>query len=539
MRMNNGYDDLRAWYLASLRRRVAQDVAPNLTPMSLVRADAGIVEQLILERSQKRTASVALPANRNVSFATSLSIPATRIAIVLGAVSVAWLLGMFFLLNQEPAPITLIRVMCFIAIAGITAACFGIWWLFKKNVISRLNEIRELAKGELDNQYSVVAPNTDSELDFVFMLVQRLCSAHSQSVERERAIADYSPHLICSVDKKGRLLAVSPGSENLLGYGPHEMSGGMLMRYVFEEDVPATLKHFNSSAKDQASARFEARMRRKDGQTMHAAWSIEWSETQQLGYCVAQDVTHINEMAALKREFVAMITHDLRSPISALVANTRLLQLGVVGEMSAEALIRLKSMQKSGERLMALVNELLEIERAECGKMELERSTVSVEKMLESVRDAIQSLAESKKIKLLCGSCDTNFLGDERRLTQVLINLVSNAIKFSPANETIRIDVACDAGQIEFRVSDNGRGIPAEDCAKVFDRFKQVEMQDSTISGGSGLGLAICKGIVDAHGGSIGVQSQQGVGSTFWFRVPLEIVDPLGAAPTQDSTDVR
>ncbi len=522
--MNNGYDDLRAWYLASLRRRVAQDVAPNLTPMSLLKADAEIVEQLILDRAQKRTGSTTVQAD-NVSRAMSLAVPATGFGIVCGTVSVVWLLSMVFLLSQENVPLTFVRDMCFIGIAGVMAACFGSWWLFRKRVISRLNEVRELAKGELDSQYSLIAPQTDSELDFVFTLVERLCRAYSESVERERAIADYSPHLICSIDKQGRLVAVSPGSESLLGFTPHEMSGTMLMRYVTEEDVPLALKHLISPAKEQGPIQFETRMRRKDGQIMHAAWSIEWSEAQQLGYCVAQDVSHINEMAALKREFVAMITHDLRSPLSAIVVNTQLLQMGVVGDMSDEAQARLKSMEKSGERLMALVNDLLEIERAESGKLELDRSTVSVERMLDSVRDAIQSLAESKKIKLECGVYDSAFLGDERRLTQVLINLVSNAIKFSPADSTIRIDVACDPNEIEFRVCDNGRGIPADDCAKVFDRFRQVEMQDSTISGGSGLGLAICKAVVDAHQGTIGVESQQGVGSTFWFRLPLAEVE--------------
>lgn len=445
--------------------------------MSLVQTDAKLVERMILEREQNYGAALpeALLEHSNDGFVGQ------KTCIILATVMFVMLISIAVMLWQDPAPMGALRIFSAGALLLGLAACV---------VVSRI--------------------------------LSRLSHAYSQSLERERGIADASPHLICSLDADGRILAVGPTSTSLLGYGPEEMSGNMLIAHILEEDIPSALKSLAVVAKQHAAGDFETRMRRKDGKVIHTSWSLQWSEAQQTSFCIAKDITPVKEMAELKREFMSMITHDLRSPLAAIVMNSKFLQVGGGGELPEEALQRLRSMEASGERMISLVNELLEIERAESGNMQLDRTKVTVQTVMEAARDAIQPLAEAKNIKVVYSESNDFFVADGRRLVQVLINLISNAIKFSPADSTIRVEVEMETLTVEFRVSDSGRGISPEDCPRVFDRFKQVELADATLRGGTGLGLAICKAIVDAHGGSIGVDSKIGAGSTFWFRLPVK-----------------
>jgi signal transduction histidine kinase len=145
-----------------------------------------------------------------------------------------------------------------------------------------------------------------------------------------------------------------------------------------------------------------------------------------------------------------------------------------------------------------------------------------VSTLVERHLEIVAPLAEKKNIRLTSDVCDAFMFGDQDLLIQVLVNLLANAIKFSPENEKIEVIAQEHENAIEFKVIDHGRGIPAEYKDKVFDRFQQVELNDARLKGGTGLGLAICKAIVESHHGQIGVESELGMGSTFWFTIPLE-----------------
>jgi CheY-like chemotaxis protein len=171
-------------------------------------------------------------------------------------------------------------------------------------------------------------------------------------------------------------------------------------------------------------------------------------------------------------------------------------------------------------RLIGLVNDILDLERLEQGRLQMEIGEVALADVLARTREAVQAFAAERQVAVETDPTTVTVQGDSGRLVQVLVNLVSNAVKFSPAGSAVRVTVRENEGRVRVEVIDRGRGIPASHRAAIFERFRQVESSDARDKGGTGLGLAICKAIVEQHGGEIGVESEVGQGSTFWFEIP-------------------
>ncbi|MBX9723053.1 MAG: cell wall metabolism sensor histidine kinase WalK, partial [Candidatus Obscuribacterales bacterium] len=228
------------------------------------------------------------------------------------------------------------------------------------------------------------------------------------------------------------------------------------------------------------------------------------------------------ELETFKRELISIVSHELRTPLLSISSALELLGAGALGDLSDKGKNRLHYAQEEADRLIRLINDLLDIEKMEAGKFVLDKSEFKVEELINSSLAAVAQLAEPRNIKLEAVPVDAKIFADRDRLCQVLINLLSNAIKFSPVAGVIKVRVETKSNAMEFRISDQGRGIPEELRQKIFDRFIQVEKADESERGGSGLGLAIAKAIVEQHGGTIGVESLLGQGSTFWFELPIK-----------------
>jgi signal transduction histidine kinase len=229
---------------------------------------------------------------------------------------------------------------------------------------------------------------------------------------------------------------------------------------------------------------------------------------------------HLLGLEAFKQELISIVSHELRTPLLSISSALELFSAGAMGELSEKGLARLKLAQGESARLIRLINDLLDIEKMEAGKFVLDTKQFNISEVVETSIESVRALAEAKAVKLEteCFDDAATLVADKDRLCQVLINLLSNAIKYSPENETVKLAVeSLPAGRIKFMVMDRGRGIPDELKDKIFDRFVQVEENDARVHGGSGLGLAISKAIIEQHGGNIGVESQMGIGSSFWF----------------------
>jgi signal transduction histidine kinase len=201
-----------------------------------------------------------------------------------------------------------------------------------------------------------------------------------------------------------------------------------------------------------------------------------------------------------------------------------LIEGGLAGEVSAPAMQMIKIGRAESDRLIRLINDILDIKKVEAGQMELNREPVQPQQLVCKTLDAIAGMAAESQVKL-CSYIGTrdNIYADNERLMQVLTNLVSNAIKFSPCNSEISVSVEPSRNQmVRFAVRDQGPGIPANKMHKLFGKFQQLDSSDTRKKGGTGLGLAISKAIVEQHGGSIGVDSEEGKGCIFWFDIPID-----------------
>lgn len=221
----------------------------------------------------------------------------------------------------------------------------------------------------------------------------------------------------------------------------------------------------------------------------------------------------------LQRNFVSTVSHELRTPLTSIHGSLRLLLSGALGPVTADADAAVRIAERNTARLLSLVNDILDCERLDAGQ-DLRLAPVAVATLVGQAVESVQLLADEKALALERPDVSGTVQGDADRLVQVLVNLLANAIRFSPRHGVVTIAAAERFGSVEVTVRDRGRGIPADQRALVFEPFHQVDASDARARGGSGLGLAICRRIVDRHHGAIGVESVEGEGSTFWFRIP-------------------
>jgi signal transduction histidine kinase len=248
---------------------------------------------------------------------------------------------------------------------------------------------------------------------------------------------------------------------------------------------------------------------------------VHWSTIEKSFYCVASDITARREVERLKQEFISMMSHDLRTPLMSIQASLALLGAGASGQLQPSAAKNVQDAERNISYIISLINSLIDVERIETSKLQIYISLTSLTPVLENAVQAVRGLAANKGIELSFRSLDVELEIDSDRIVQVLINLISNALKFSPRDTKISVYAKVVGDEVEICVADQGRGIAEGDLEVVFERFAQVEEADAREKKGSGLGLAICKAIVEAHHGTIGVRSRLGEGTTFWFRVPL------------------
>ena len=232
-----------------------------------------------------------------------------------------------------------------------------------------------------------------------------------------------------------------------------------------------------------------------------------------------ETIERLNEVERLKNGFLSTVSHELRTPLTSIRGSLGLLASGVVGALSGEAVEVVAVAERNAVRLMALINEILDLERLESGTIELHFAQVPVESILRRAMESLPAFGQDHDITVEAPEVSATIWADADRIVQVVVNLLSNAVKFSPSGGVVTIGVAPRERSVEFRVTDRGRGVPVAERRAIFERFRQVETSDAREKGGTGLGLAICKSIIEQHGGTIGVESEEGSGSTFWFRV--------------------
>jgi PAS domain S-box-containing protein len=504
-------DALSKWYLARLRRRAHQAAAgANLTPAALIAADRERVEKMIVDNATetgiKRTASMpALPPSN----------PQSKISLILPALIVVFqLLAAVSLFVPALSAMQIPAILCVVSLICAAMSLFTQLKLKK-----RLDDLRDETFGD---EVNVEELERIDVIECIRYLFTRRDTIIEELREKEKAIVEFSDDIVISLDASLKITSTNPSSARLLGYSADEFLGHSIKQFILQEDLEKSEKALEGARGIKKESVFENRVKKKDGNSIDFFWQVEWSRTANGFFCIAHDITSRKNSERAKQEFVAMLSHDLRSPLGAIQGSLVLLKAGAMGALSEQAMTRISSAERIATQLIRLINDLLDIEKAEAGKFELVKEEFSLSEMLSQTLESVQTLADQKKITLEKTDFEAQIIADRDRLFRVLVNLLSNAIKFSPENSKVTVEAEIKLGFVEIRVSDQGRGIARADQVRIFDRFQQVEAADATIKGGSGLGLAICRTIVEKHGGTISVESEPGKGSTFKFKIPLK-----------------
>lgn len=397
-------------------------------------------------------------------------------------------------------------------------------YVFTRELVNRLSSIEKKAGLLAVESPSVINAAADAGTDEIAELDAALRSASvklSEARARQAVVLDNSADVICSLDARLKFSAVGQASLKLWGYSPDELLGQSVLNIVATDTAGNTSDAFLAIRDRGEEGQLENVILCSSGIAKNSVWSVSWSAERKQYFCVVHDVTELRTIEKLKQHFLSVASHDLRAPLTSVTLNVSIVTESLADQISPEAKRELERVQTSAQRLSALVNELLELDKLEAGKFGLEFGRVGVSDACEAAKTLLFGLARQSKVTLAGPAGDAVVRSEEKRLVQIITNLLSNAIKFSPEGGTVSLSVEVKDGQAEIRISDEGPGIAPSECALIFEKFSQARSAAGTAQKGTGLGLAVVKALVDSHGGTVGVESVLGKGSTFWVKLPL------------------
>jgi PAS domain S-box-containing protein len=404
------------------------------------------------------------------------------------------------------------------------------------HLLLTVDDISVSKQAELDLQtYAAKLEQSNRDLQAFAKELKQAEAVLRASEAKYRALVDTSPDGITLTDLEGKLLLCNQQTARLHGYEDSQAMYGINAydliapehRQLAEQNTRETYEKGNIT-------NVEYTMLRKDGTRfpaeLNAALLRDADGAPATFIGIIRDITERKRameaekrLLELKEEFIASISHDLRTPLFSLMGYLDLLRNGKVSDADVQNEF-LDRAAEDVDRLLDMVNELLDVSRIENKRLTLNLEQVSLSQLILEILQSFQERANARQISLQSHGVDRNLLAevDPLRLRRVISNLIENAIKFSNAGGGITISAEFNNGNIIIQVIDKGCGISAEDCLKVFDKFYQVSTTLNTNRSGTGLGLYISKQIVEAHGGSIGVISQLGSGSTFTVTIPVK-----------------
>jgi PAS domain S-box-containing protein len=408
-------------------------------------------------------------------------------------------------------------------------------WFYKVGILDRIKTIAKntdaLAKG------TALAPplRGGDEIAKFDQAFHSMLDQLKRAGQIEQELFENASDVICVIDADNNVVRVNPACVKDWGVKPEEICGENLQLIISESDYQMALNAISEAKEKNASVEFEARTAGKNNNQRIGQWSVYWSPDEAQLFCIIHDITEQKLVEAAKKQFLTMISSDLRLPLSKIEALLGRLPELAATELNALGQEKIKMAQKNVMRLLSLVNDLLQVAQMESGELELEPQNTSLNGLLRRAASDVESLARAKNLRLEVKACDGSVFVDSDRIMQVLINLLSNAIKFSPEGSALEIYAEPRGRFIELRVNDRGRGVPESHRQKIFEKFSQVEVSDGKRKSGTGLGLPICKQIVEQHGGKIGVEGREGGGTSFYFTIPAdkETFEALQTAATR------
>ena len=379
------------------------------------------------------------------------------------------------------------------------------------------------------------------DVEFVTVMVtdvserRRAEKALLESEARKRAIVESALDCIIATDSQGRVIEFNPAAERTLGYAREEAIG----RRIYQLIVPKRLaaRHRQAFARAlqagaPAGVRFETVARRKDGSELPVEMALS-SFVDAGEAMLSVSIRDLSERARAdealresqsKSRFVAAMSHELRTPLNSIIGFAQLLNSSAPGQLTDRQQRYVGHIETSGRHLLSLINDVLDISKVAAGQIEVEPKDFEVGPLLEEAADQIRPLAERNSLQLEVSlEKPLQAHADRRRVLQVLINLLGNAVKFTPEGGRIEVKALARRARIRISVHDNGVGIAEADQERIFDEFTRLESAENGNVDGTGLGLALSRRLLNLMGGSINVSSKLGEGATFTVELPSAV----------------
>ena len=385
--------------------------------------------------------------------------------------------------------------------------------------VKKLTQLsKKMAQGELDQEIQITSRDEVGELARAFnqmaARLKEMVALITNERDRMATILSNIDDAILMVDGDSKITTMNRAAENIFQISEKKALGHTFIEIVRDHELNELLQHCRSTGKQQTGA-VEIKLKKQ----FLAAIATPLPGD---GGCLVhiQDLTELRRLEMIRQDFISNISHELRTPIASVKALAETLNEGAIEDPSV-AKDFLSRINVEVDKLAQMVQELGELSRIESGEAPLNKRRINMADVIGHAVDRLRAQADRAELKLDIDIPPTlpEVMSDEARVEQVLVNIIHNAIKFTPSGGKINISAKARDNDILVSVSDTGVGIPADDLPRIFERFYKADKSRS--GGGTGLGLAIAKHIVEAHGGRIWAESVEGRGSTFNFTLPL------------------
>ena len=423
------------------------------------------------------------------------------------------------------------RILILTALSAVAVGVIGSIFAGKlaKPIINLAKAARAIGQGAFDTELPAASGGEVGVLVEEFNQMRKnlkeLMGRLEQEQEKIKSIVDSVAEGLVFLDRRNRIGLINPAAQEMLGISSNSV-GVEIKLAVTDPTLKRLFETCQLTTHQRKTVAHEVAVSsggRERVLKVLASPVISKDDLLLGTVYVFDDITREKEIDRMKSDFVSLVSHELRTPLTAIQLGVSLVLDGKAGPINEKQRSSLEKVDRQVKRLTDLINDLLDLSRIESGRIQMKREPISLVDIAVSRLEEMKPQADSKGVKLdleVEGEIPMT-VGDEARIGQVITNLLSNALKFTPQGGQVKVRLSRQGDMILTEVIDTGPGIPEEERERIFDKFYQLSDFKTRSQGGSGLGLSIAKGIVEAHGGRIWVESEVGVGSNFKFLLPI------------------
>lgn len=413
-----------------------------------------------------------------------------------------------------------------VSIAGSVLLALGLAYIYAVSIKKPIEQLYENAYRISTRRKLLPVMEGQDELVQLDRIFHRVDNDIAAELYREMSLFENAADLIICFDSKGSIRIANPAIKEMFGITKESVLRKPISFFVPKVQHRYLQNELKTVRNNPGMPRsFELSMLSPSGSILDTLWSTSWSQEEQRFFCVVHDITERKEIERTRDEFITMLSHDLRAPLRVVQDSMKSILSDTEEQVPEDLISQLAPCSQNLERMIFLVNDLLDFENLQAGKIIFNKTKSSMQDLFEETVRLVSSFALQRHVEIISSPLDIFADVDQQKILQVMLNLLTNAIKFSPEGGRVWISCCKQNGHVKVEVQDEGAGIPVEFQNSIFSPFEQVPGSKKEREG-TGLGLAICKSIIEGHAGNIGVRSLPDKGSSFWFVVSQTLPTP-------------